>query len=58
MLNNQSKVLLPKWLITKKSKVKEEIFLDLVREYLLRYPGYTLIRVDGSRALCDRSEGG
>lgn len=53
-LNNQSRVLLPKWLTDKRNSLKEEEFINQVNEYLQRYPDYLLIEVVDNKALCER----
>lgn len=58
VLNNQSKVLLPEWLLSMEQKVSEIIFFTEVRKYLTRYPGYKLIEVKNGFAECMRMEEG
>lgn len=57
-LNNESKVLLPLWLLDKENRVSDEIFLEEVRKYLFRYPGYKLVLVKNGFAECIRMEEG
>lgn len=54
--NTRTKVLLPERILKEKSNWTEHNFLFMVRNYLTRYPNYQLIRVEGSFAVCDRTD--
>lgn len=58
VLNFRSKVLLPEWLLKKEKELPYHLFLDEVRDYLLKYPDYHLLRVESGMALCERQKGG
>lgn len=51
---NSYKVLLPKWVLTKKNELNEHQFLKEVQGYMKRYPHYIVDDVDGSFAICAR----
>jgi len=48
------RVLLPHRIVKEKPNWTERNFLFIVHNYLLRYPNYQFIRVEGSFAICDR----
>jgi hypothetical protein len=48
------RVLLPERILKEKPKVTDNDFLYMAQKYLVRYPDYRLIRVEGSFAICDR----
>jgi hypothetical protein len=50
------RVLLPERIIKEKSNWTEMNFDFAVRNYLLRYPNYRLLYVEGSFAICDRED--
>ncbi|MBS4190354.1 hypothetical protein KHA94_09085 [Bacillus sp. FJAT-49705] len=54
LLNNQTRVLLPKWLLEKEN---EPLFLIEVHKYLVRYPDYRFIQIEDGMALCERLGG-
>lgn len=56
MLRNQSKVLLPEWLLEKKSTLPEREYMTLVKRYLTKYPDYELVRFEDSFAVCNRPQ--
>lgn len=56
--NDQSKVLLPNWLLEIEQVLPEHIFLTQVRKYLTRYPDYKLLKVEDGLAVCERLKGG
>ncbi|EWG08868.1 hypothetical protein [Cytobacillus firmus] len=58
VLKNESKVLLPLWLLEKENHVSEDIFFEEARKYLTRYPGYKLLFVKNGFAECMRMEEG
>jgi hypothetical protein len=48
------RVLVPERILKEKSNWSENNFLFMIRNYLIRYPNYQFIRVDGPFAICDR----
>ncbi|MEH7503260.1 hypothetical protein V7152_14825 [Neobacillus drentensis] len=54
MLTYTTRVLLPERIVNEKSNWTDRNFLFMVQNYLLRYPHYKLIRVEGSFAICER----
>lgn len=48
------KVLFPERILKEKSNWTENNYLFMVRNYLIRYPNYQFIRVEGPFAICDR----
>lgn len=56
ILNNQSKVLLPTWLLQQQHTMDEKAFMEQVKIYLKRYPDYSLLRVVNRMAVCERPE--
>lgn len=49
-------VLLPSWLLKKRTTLSEQKYLVLVLDYLKRYQDYSLLRVDNYFAVCTRNE--
>lgn len=58
MLNNQSNVVLPNWLLEKEITLSKQDFLFQVIKYLKKYDGYRLIEISNGLAVCERAEGG
>jgi hypothetical protein len=57
MINyTRTNVLLPERILKEKSNWTEQNFNLAVRNYLLRYPNYQLVRVEGPFAICDRAD--
>jgi hypothetical protein len=56
--NNKTNVLLPGWLLRKRSALSDESFLVEAKKYLERYPDYQLLYVDNNFAVCNRAERG
>lgn len=54
LLNNQTRVLLPEWIVNKQPIIPENEYMELVLRYLKRYPEYHLEYVDDSYAVCIR----
>lgn len=50
------KVLLPERILKEKQNWTEQNFLFIVRNYLIRYPNYKFINVEGPFAICDRED--
>jgi hypothetical protein len=53
---SRCKVLLPERITKEQSKWTEQNFNFIVRNYLMRYPNYELIRVEDGFAICDRED--
>lgn len=56
MNNVPYKVLLPHWIFEQAQGNQDEI-KRLVRAYMRRYPNYQIIKVSGSFAVCERTDG-
>ncbi|WML38674.1 hypothetical protein RCG19_15915 [Neobacillus sp. OS1-2] len=57
MINyTRTKVLLPERITKERDNWTNRNFDFIVRNYLLRYPGYQLIRVEGPFAICERAD--
>jgi hypothetical protein len=50
------RVLLPARITKEQTNWTEQNFLFIVRNYLMRYPNYELIRVENGFAICDRED--
>jgi hypothetical protein len=52
--NTRSRVLLPNRILKQQPSLSEQNFLDMVLNYLTRYPNYHFIKVENEFAVCDR----
>lgn len=58
ILNNQTKVLLPEWLMKMQMQQKESVFIEHVQNYLSRYPDYIFLYIQDGMAVCERPRRG
>jgi len=52
MIISKSNVVLPDWLLDQQATLSEQSFLSNVRNYLLKYPEYELVKVEDGLAVC------
>lgn len=50
-MHNKSNVLLPAWVFEQAQDKNQQ--RQLIKQYMKRYPGYTILEVKGRFAICD-----